>query len=89
MDWNTFDETIQAFKRRKPFRPFTVAMVDGDKLEVDYQEGSMWFAMAPLSMRQSRRRASDIRLRGCESNHRRPCQAGFVLMDGEVDPFLE
>jgi hypothetical protein len=31
-----FDETLNAFKNRKPFQPFTVVMVDGDRLEVDF-----------------------------------------------------
>lgn len=38
MDRETFDSTIQAFKHRIPFRPFTVAMVNGDRLEVDHPE---------------------------------------------------
>jgi hypothetical protein len=35
MDRETFTTTIQAFQSRKPFRPFTVALVDGDRHEVD------------------------------------------------------
>lgn len=35
MDRDTFDGTIRAFKHRDPFRPFTIAMVNGDRLEVD------------------------------------------------------
>ena len=38
MDRDTFDATIRAFKHRAPFRPFTVAMIDGDRLEVDHPE---------------------------------------------------
>lgn len=38
MDPGTFDATIQTFKRRQPFRPFTVAMVNGDRFEVDHPE---------------------------------------------------
>ena len=38
MDRNTFDSTLDAFKHRRPFQPFTVAMVDGDRLEVDHPE---------------------------------------------------
>jgi len=38
MDRDTFDSTIRAFKQRKPFRPFTVAMANGDRLEIDYPE---------------------------------------------------
>jgi len=35
MDRDTFDQTIRVFKHRSPFRPFTVAMQNGDRLEVD------------------------------------------------------
>ncbi len=35
---NNFDETLNAFKRRVPFRPFTVALVNGDRFEVDYPD---------------------------------------------------
>jgi hypothetical protein len=35
MDRETFTATIQAFQDRKPFKPFTVALVDGDRYEVD------------------------------------------------------
>lgn len=35
MDRDAFDGTIRAFKNRTPFRPFTVAMVNGDRLGVD------------------------------------------------------
>ena len=38
MDRETFDTTIQTFKHRTPFRPFTVAMVNGDRLEVDHPD---------------------------------------------------
>jgi hypothetical protein len=33
---DTFDQTVNAFKNRKPFKPFTVALVDGDRFEVDH-----------------------------------------------------
>ena len=35
MDRETFTTTIQAFQNRRPFKPFTVALVDGDRHEVD------------------------------------------------------
>ncbi|HXD85196.1 MAG TPA: hypothetical protein VN641_01800 [Urbifossiella sp.] len=35
MDRETFTATIAAFQGRKPFKPFTVALVDGDRYEVD------------------------------------------------------
>ena len=38
MDRELFDQTIRAFKHRKPFKPFTVAMENGDRLEVDHPE---------------------------------------------------
>jgi len=30
-----FQRTLQAFQRRKPFRPFTVELVGGERFEVD------------------------------------------------------
>jgi hypothetical protein len=33
-----FDHALNAFKRRTPFRPFTVALVNGDRFEVDHPE---------------------------------------------------
>jgi hypothetical protein len=38
VDRDTFDSTIRTFKQRTPFRPFTVALVNGDRLEVDHPE---------------------------------------------------
>lgn len=38
MEANNFDQTLSAFKRRRPFRPFTVALVNGDRFEVDHPE---------------------------------------------------
>ncbi len=35
MDRATFTATIQALQNRRPFEPFTVALVDGDRYEVD------------------------------------------------------
>ena len=39
MDRNTFDQTIRAFKHREPFRPFTVVMRNGNRMEVDHPDG--------------------------------------------------
>jgi hypothetical protein len=36
MDRETFDATMLAFKQRTPFRPFTVSLVNGERLEVDH-----------------------------------------------------
>jgi hypothetical protein len=38
MDRDTFDTTIRTFRQRSPFRPFTVAMVNGDRVGVDHPE---------------------------------------------------
>jgi hypothetical protein len=38
MEASNFDSTLTAFKRRTPFRPFTVALVNGDRFEVDHPE---------------------------------------------------
>ena len=38
MDRDTFYGTIRAFKHRTPFQPFTVAMVNGDRFEVDHPD---------------------------------------------------
>jgi hypothetical protein len=35
---DNFDRTLRAFQRRKPFRSFTVALVNGDRFEVDHPE---------------------------------------------------
>jgi len=36
MDASHFDHTLAAFRDRTPFRPFTVALVNGDRFEVDH-----------------------------------------------------
>jgi hypothetical protein len=46
MERNTFDATLKAFKYRKPFQPFTVALVDGHRVEVDHPRMRSWCAMA-------------------------------------------
>ncbi|MCI0457230.1 MAG: hypothetical protein L0Z62_09655 [Gemmataceae bacterium] len=38
MDRDTFDSTLRTFKRRTPFRPFTVSLVNGERLEVDHPD---------------------------------------------------
>lgn len=38
MDRETFTATIRAFRNRMPFRPFTVALLNGDRYEVDRPE---------------------------------------------------
>jgi len=38
MTIDTFMNTMTVYKNRKPFRPFTVALMNGDRVEVDYPE---------------------------------------------------
>jgi len=38
MEADNFDRVLNTFKRRSPFRPFTVALVNGDRFEVDHPE---------------------------------------------------
>ena len=38
MDRDTFDSTIRAFKHQVPFRPFTLSLVNGERLEVDHPD---------------------------------------------------
>jgi hypothetical protein len=36
VDRSTFDSTLLLYKERRPFLPFTLVMVSGDRLEVDH-----------------------------------------------------
>jgi len=38
MDTESFERTLRAFLRRAPFHPFTVALVNGDRFQVDRPE---------------------------------------------------
>jgi hypothetical protein len=38
MDRETFESTIRTFKHRTPFRPFTVSLVNGERVEVDHPD---------------------------------------------------
>ena len=38
MDITQFERSLRAFQRRSPFRPFTVALVNGDRFQVDHPE---------------------------------------------------
>jgi hypothetical protein len=38
MEAGSFDQTLTAFKRRSPFRPFTIALLNGDRFEVDFPD---------------------------------------------------
>ena len=51
MDRETFDATIRTFKHRAPFRPFTVSLVNGERLEVDHPDALAvrdgWYVRRP------------------------------------------
>jgi hypothetical protein len=36
MDRLVFDNSLRTLTQRRPFHPFTIAMVNGDRLEVDF-----------------------------------------------------
>jgi hypothetical protein len=38
MEATNFNRSLNAFKRRNPYRPFTVVLVNGDRFEVDYPD---------------------------------------------------
>lgn len=38
MDRDTFETTIRLFKHRTPFRPFTISLVNGGRVEVDHPD---------------------------------------------------
>ena len=38
MEFGQFERSLRAFQRRTPFRPHTVALVNGDRFQVDHPE---------------------------------------------------
>jgi hypothetical protein len=38
MDADNFEHALNALKRRSPYRPFAVALVNGDRFELDHPE---------------------------------------------------
>lgn len=36
MDRTHFDRAMEGFRERTPFRPYAIALVDGDRVEVDH-----------------------------------------------------
>jgi hypothetical protein len=38
MELGQFERSLRAFQRRTPFRPYTVALVNGDRFQVDHPE---------------------------------------------------
>ena len=38
MEHGEFERSLRAFQRRTPFRAFTVALVNGDRFQVDHPE---------------------------------------------------
>ena len=41
MTADNFDQVMTGYYNRRPFQPFTVALVNGDRLEVDHPEALM------------------------------------------------
>ena len=69
MDRETFDATIRTFKHRAPFRPFTVSLVNGERLEVDHPDARSRPGRGGY-VRGSGRDPLDIRLRGGSPSRR-------------------
>jgi hypothetical protein len=38
MNSSAFERSLRAFQRRQPFQPFTVALLNGDRVQVDHPE---------------------------------------------------
>lgn len=38
MDIQHFERSLRSFQRRTPFRPYTVALVNGDRIQIDHPE---------------------------------------------------
>ena len=38
MTSSAFERSLRAFQRRQPYQPFTVALVNGDRVQVDHPE---------------------------------------------------
>ncbi len=59
---NIFQQSLQAFARRKPFKPFTVELVSGDRFVVDHPEAlAQREAVAVYIDREVRRTKTDGR----------------------------
>lgn len=41
MERESFAATIDALKRQKPFRPFIISLLNGDRSEVDFSDAPM------------------------------------------------
>src|SRR5579875_2961141 len=64
-----FDQTLNAFKNRQPFQPFTVVMADGDCFKADFPNALVGRdGMAFIC----RRRPNSLRVCGRQPNHRGP-----------------
>jgi len=42
MTGESFEKSLRALVRRKPFQPFTVELVSGDRFEVDHPEALVY-----------------------------------------------
>jgi hypothetical protein len=38
MDRNTFDSTLRVIQQRRPYQPFTIALVNGHRIEIDHPD---------------------------------------------------
>jgi hypothetical protein len=38
VDRDTFDNTIRVFKHQRPFQPFTVPLINGERLKIDHPD---------------------------------------------------
>lgn len=52
MDRGTFEATVMSYKRRRPYQPFTLELVNGGRVEIDHPDAialreGMAFYIAP------------------------------------------
>jgi len=66
----TFENALKALQQRKPFRPFTVEPVSGDRFEVDFPN-ALGDPRRRRRLHRPRRRAGPLRPRGREPVDRR------------------
>ena len=88
MDRETFDATIRTFKHRTPFRPFTISLVNGERLEVDHPD-AISRAGRGGHIRRPWRDPLGIRLRGGRPSRRGLGQSpARVTLESETTPSL-
>jgi hypothetical protein len=42
MDASTFDSTMKAFRKRLPYKPFTIVLFNGEQIEVDHPDALLF-----------------------------------------------